>query len=73
MNMTVCCYHVTYAFQSGSTLYICLNVKELLDIQFNASNVPRNASYLSLYRRLQKKHAQKVHYVIIMISFYVVS
>ena len=24
------CYHVTYAFQSESTLYICLNVKELL-------------------------------------------
>ena len=23
-------YHVTYAFQSESTLYICLNVKELL-------------------------------------------
>ena len=28
--MTVCSYHVTYAFQSESTLYICLNVKELL-------------------------------------------
>ena len=26
----VCCYHVTYAFQSESTLYSCLNVKELL-------------------------------------------
>ena len=30
MLLTVCCYHVTYAFQSESTLYICLNVKELL-------------------------------------------
>ena len=29
-NMTVCSYHVTYAFQSESTLYSCLNVKELL-------------------------------------------
>ena len=24
--LTVCSYHVTYAFQSESTLYICLNV-----------------------------------------------
>ena len=24
------CYHVTYAFHSESTLYSCLNVKELL-------------------------------------------
>ena len=29
-NWTVCSYHVTYAFQSESTLYSCLNVKELL-------------------------------------------
>ena len=28
--ITVCFYHVTYAFQSESTLYSCLNVKELL-------------------------------------------
>ena len=28
--VTVCYYHVTYAFQSESTLYSCLNVKELL-------------------------------------------
>ena len=28
--MTVCFYHVTYAFQSESTLCSCLNVKELL-------------------------------------------
>ena len=27
---TVCFCHVTYAFQSESTLYSCLNVKELL-------------------------------------------
>ena len=26
----VCFYHVTYVFQSESTLYICLNVKETL-------------------------------------------
>ena len=29
-NSTVCSYHVTYAFQSESTLYCCLNVKEIL-------------------------------------------
>ena len=28
--ITVCSYHVTYAFQSESALYSCLNVKELL-------------------------------------------
>ena len=28
--LIVCSYHVTYAFQSESTLYSCLNVKELL-------------------------------------------
>ena len=26
----VCFYHVTYEFESESTLYSCLNVKELL-------------------------------------------
>ena len=28
--MTVCSYHVTYTFQSESTLYGCLNIKELI-------------------------------------------
>ena len=28
--LTVCSCHVTYAFQSQSTLYSCLNVKGLL-------------------------------------------
>ena len=30
VHLTVCYYHVTYMFQSESTLYSCLNVKELL-------------------------------------------
>ena len=30
INLTVCSYHVTYAFQSESTFCSCLNVKELL-------------------------------------------
>ena len=29
-SVTVCSGHVTYAFESESTLYSCLNVKELL-------------------------------------------
>ena len=29
-NLTVCSCHVTYAFESASTIYSCLNVKELL-------------------------------------------
>ena len=28
-QLTVCSCHVTYMFQSESTLYSCLNVKEL--------------------------------------------
>ena len=30
LTLTVCSFHVTYAFQSEFTLYSCLNVKELL-------------------------------------------
>ena len=30
VHLTVCPCHVTYAFQSDYTLYICLNVKEFL-------------------------------------------
>ena len=30
VHLTACSYHVTYAFQSESTLYGCLNSKELL-------------------------------------------
>ena len=30
IQTTVCSCHVTYAFESESTLYSCLNVKELL-------------------------------------------
>ena len=31
VKMSVCSCHVTYAFESESTLYSCLNVKELLE------------------------------------------
>ena len=30
MHLTVCSYHITWAFQSESSIYSCLKVKELL-------------------------------------------
>ena len=30
VHLAVCCYHVTYSFESEFTLYICLNIKEFL-------------------------------------------
>ena len=30
VHLTVCSFHITYAFQSESPLYSCLNVKEIL-------------------------------------------
>ena len=37
VHLTVCFYHVTYAFQSESTLCSCLNVKEILAL--NRDNI----------------------------------
>ena len=31
VHLTVCCYHLTYAFQSESSLYICLNAQVQLN------------------------------------------
>ena len=42
MRQTVCTCHVEYAFQSESTLYSCLNVKELLAL----SSLARSLSVL---------------------------
>ena len=39
-KLSVCFYHVTYAFQSESTLYSCLNVKELLARSRREQGVP---------------------------------
>ena len=56
--LTVCSYHVTYSFQSESTLYSCLNVKELLaqnrrDIwSLNDSNGTRTHNHLVRKRTL---------------------
>ena len=38
--MSVCYYHVTYVFQSESTLYSCLNVKELLEVTETSDIAP---------------------------------
>ena len=47
--MSVCSYHVTYAFQSESTLHSCLNVKELLAHSetrtWHDKNIQSNAPY----------------------------
>ena len=45
--MTLCSYHVTYAFQSESTLYNCLNVKELL---------ARSRRYCLIFQKRKTRH-----------------
>ena len=50
-QVTVCSYHVTYAFQSESTLYSCLNVKKPLartrseTRTWHDKNIQSNAPY----------------------------
>ena len=63
-NTTVRCYRVTYAFQSDSTLYICLNVKELLagnrrDI-WSSSNCNGTRTYNHLVRKRTLNHLAKM-------------
>ena len=58
MHLTVCSCHVTYAFESESTLYSCLNVKELLarsrrEIwRWSVCNWTRTQNHLVLKRTL---------------------
>ena len=64
VHLTVCYYHVTYAFHRESTLYSCLNVKELLsrnmhDIwSLSGSNGIRTHNHLVPKRTL--KHLAKL-------------
>ena len=44
-SLTVCSYHVTYAFQSESPLYSCLNVKELLARYLKFKWLQRNLNH----------------------------
>ena len=48
--LTVCSYHVIYAFQSESTLYSCLNVKDPFSKQ------ARNLKFKWLQRTRTHKH-----------------
>ena len=60
----VCFYHVTYVFQSESTLYSCLNVKELLagnrrDI-WNLSGCNGTRTHKHLVRKRILNHLAKL-------------
>ena len=62
--LTVCYYHVMYAFQSKSTLYSCLNVKELLarnrrDI-WNLSDCNGTRTHNHLVRKPTLNHLAKL-------------
>ena len=47
-HSTVCSCHVTYAFHSESTLYSCLNVKELLARSWSDCNWTQTQNHLVL-------------------------
>ena len=53
--ITVRYYHVTYAFQSESTLYDCLNVKERI-----ARKKRDNGSLSDLVRKRTRNHLAKL-------------
>ena len=64
LDLDVCYYHVTYAFQSKSTLYSCINVKELLarnrcDI-WSLSDSNRIRRHNHLVRNLKLNHLSKL-------------
>ena len=64
VHLTVCSYHVAYTFQSESTLYSYLNVKELFDWErqdiWNLSecNVIRTRNHL--IRKRRRNHLTKL-------------
>ena len=55
VHLTVCSYHVKYAFQSESTLYNCMNIKELLARNryyiWSLSDCSRTRTYNHLVRK----------------------
>ena len=64
VHLTVCSYHVTYAFQSKSPLYSSLNVKELLarnrrDI-WNLSDCNGTRTHKLLVRKRTLNHLNKL-------------
>ena len=58
VHLTVCSYHVTKAFQSESTLYGCLHIKELVPqsrreiLSLRHSSWTRTLNHLVRKRRL---------------------
>ena len=64
VHLTVCFYHVTYEFDSESTLYSCLNVKELLARSrrhiWRLSVCNGTRSHKNLVRKRTLKHLAKM-------------
>ena len=64
VHLIVCYYHATYDFQRESTLYSCLNVKELLAQNkrhiFNLSDSNGIRTYNHLVCKRTVKHLSKL-------------
>ena len=64
VHLTVCSYHVTYAFKSESTLYNCLNIKELLPQKrreiWSLSNRNGTQTHNNLVRKRTLNHLTKL-------------
>ena len=62
--MTVCPYHVTYAFQSKSKLYCYLNIKEIFDQKrhdiWGLSNSNGTRTHNQLFRKRTLNHFAKL-------------
>ena len=53
--LTVCYYHVTYAFQNESTLYSCLNVKKFIARNRRDIWSLSDSSWIRTYNHLVRK------------------
>ena len=78
VHLTVCSYHVTYAFQREFTFYSCLNVKELL-VQCRREiwslsdyNYTRNHNHL-VYKRTLNHLAKLAEWLSCVVSTYLYS
>ena len=75
MHLTVCTYHVTYAFQSESILYSYLNVKEVLARNrpkiWSLSDCNRTRIHNHLVCKRTLKHLAKLaKWLTCVVSFY---
>ena len=55
MHLIVCSYHATYAFQSESKLYSCMNVKELLAQTRHEVSILSNSNWIRINKHLVHK------------------